>query len=113
MKGHENTVKLLNLRLKILKLLSAYLDNKIETSKERSNTEMVSKNPDYSSCLRLLNKEENISILNDGITYLIKYVINNNLSANPLETKLNTNLTIKDFEESLIKLVNKLVLSKY
>jgi hypothetical protein len=113
MKGHENTVKLLNLRFKILQLLSAYLENKIETTKENTKNEKICKNADYSSCIRLLNKEENISILNDGVTYLINFILKNNSKANILETKLNGNLTIENLEEALIKLVNKLILSKY
>jgi hypothetical protein len=97
MKGHGNTLKLLNLRFKILRLLSAYLENKIETTKESTKNETLYKNSDYSSCIRLLNKEENISILNDGVTYLIKFILKNNSTANILETKLNASLTMKDF----------------
>jgi hypothetical protein len=39
--------------------------------------------------------------------------MNNYPTANVLEASLNVNLKIKDFEETLIKLANKLVLSKY
>jgi hypothetical protein len=104
---------LLQLRLKIVKLLTAYLNNTLETSQNKSAGESTGQNPDFSSCLRLLSKEENISILHDGLTFLVRFVLNNYHTVNALEASLNASLKVKDFEETLIKLVNKLVLSKY